>query len=90
MTTQRRAAALLALLVGALALAGCSRTIDPVAAGGTPVPGFPGLYRTCDGPTLIYFYSASDGRPDGIESMFYGVPECTGDPQGEAIPGGQG
>lgn len=69
-----------------LTLTGCSREFTPTGA--VAVEGFDGLFRSCDGPVLIY-YSSRAGSSDAIEGMFYGVPECTGEATDEPQPNGQ-
>lgn len=52
----------------ALTAAGCGREIDESAVNATLVPGSNGIYRFCDGPTLIYFIDR-DGE-DEIEAIW--------------------
>ena len=79
-----RAAILVGITAGALALTGCSyRSVDPVLAGAEPVPGTGVLNRFCDQTTLIYV-SIVPNEPDNFEAFFYGG--CTADAQGVYRP----
>lgn len=65
---QRRLAAAVSGAALALLATGCGREIDESAVSATLVPGSNGIYRFCDGPTLIYF-TDRDGE-DEIEAIW--------------------
>lgn len=53
----------------ALVLTGCAKEFDIQGTGAIQVPGSGGIYRFCDGPTLIYFTSRS-GSEDELEAIW--------------------
>jgi len=66
----KRPRTILALAAAAvLALSGCAREFDIDAVNATQVPGSGGIYRFCDGATLIYFTSRS-GSEDELEAIW--------------------
>lgn len=77
---KKRALAAAGAAVGLLALVGCGRNIDINQTGAQPVPGANGLYRMCDGPTLVYF-SHWDSREDDYEATWPGW--CVKAPDGK-------
>ena len=56
-------------LAAMLALTGCAKEIDEEGVGAVQIPGSGGIYRFCDGPTLIYFTSR-EGSEDEIEAIW--------------------
>lgn len=61
-----------ALAVAALLLAGCSKEISPSETNAGLVHGTDGLYRFCDGSTLIYFTDIV-GSDDIVEAVWPGL-----------------
>lgn len=65
-------ALIVAGIVGAMALTGCSaKQVDQSVTGAQLVPGTGNLYRFCDGDTLVY-YSDWSGTDDQYEFIVYG------------------
>lgn len=59
-------------LACAIALVACGKEIDPGATHAGLVGGTDGLYRFCDGSTLIYFTDI-DGSDDIVEAVWPGL-----------------
>lgn len=63
----------IALVVAAtLVLASCGKEISPEGTHAGRVPGTDGLYRFCDGSTLIYYTDIS-GSDDIVEAVWPGL-----------------
>lgn len=59
-------------------LAGCGKEISPSETHAGLVPGTDGLYRFCDGSTLIYYTDIS-GNDDIVEAVWPGLCVRAGD-----------
>lgn len=79
---KQRTLAAAGVAAGLLALVGCGRNIDIDKTGAQPVPGANGLYRMCDGPTLVYF-SHWQTTEDDYEAMWPGW--CVKSPDGKWV-----
>lgn len=74
----RRIAASLVIAGLAIVLAGCGKEISPEETRAGLVRGTDGLYRFCDGTTLIYFTDI-DGSDDIVEAVWPGLCVKTSD-----------
>ena len=63
---------ILVLVTTVLILAGCGKEISPSDTRAGLVHGTDGLYRFCDGSTLIYFTDIN-GRDDIVEAVWPGL-----------------
>ena len=64
--------------ISLMLIGGCGKEISPQETRAGLVPGTDGLYRFCDGSTLIYFTDVS-GSDDIVEAVWPGLCVKAGD-----------